>query len=526
MKTHYLVNFETRQLPQDYWDYVIIGSGIAGLYTASIASAMGKKVVVITKKEVDHSNTDRAQGGIAAALSTSDSPDLHFKDTLVAGAGLCDEDAVRILVNEGPERVLDLIRIGARFDRKGGELALTKEGAHSRRRILHASGDATGAEIQRVLTDRIRGDKNVLVLENHQAVDLLVHENVCYGILVYERDTGKLLVFRGASVILATGGLGMLFDHSTNPEVATGDGIAIAYRAGAEVMDMEFIQFHPTVLSLPGAPRFLISEAVRGEGAYLRNRYGERFMTRYHHLAELAPRSVVVKAILSEMAGTASEKVFLDLSHMSPDLVRERFPTIGKTCAMYGLDITCDPIPVAPAAHYMMGGVKTNLNGETSIRGLYACGETSCLGVHGANRLASNSLLDGLVFGYRIVECVKKYKLGQQKKNIEFACDWLENMTVPYSKIRSEMRAVMNKYVGPVRNEHGLKKALDFFSGYEYLKKIHAPTSSDMEVRNMLEVGGLIAEAAMMRTESRGGHYRLDYPESLDRWLKHIVIKK
>ncbi|MFZ5650551.1 MAG: L-aspartate oxidase [Bacillota bacterium] len=526
MKTDYLVNFDTRRLPQDYWDYVIIGSGIAGLYTALTASSLGKKVVVITKQAVDHSNTDKAQGGIAAALGTSDSPGLHFKDTLMAGAGLCDEDAVRILVNEGPERVLDLMRIGARFDRKGGELALTKEGAHSRRRILHASGDATGAEIQRVLTERIREDKNVLVMENHQAVDLLVHENVCFGLLVYERDTGKLFVFRGASVILATGGLGMLFDHSTNPEVATGDGIAMAYRAGAEVMDMEFIQFHPTVLCLPGAPRFLISEAVRGEGAYLRNRYGERFMTRYHEMAELAPRSVVVKAILSEMAGTASEKVFLDLSHMSPDLVKERFPTIGKTCAGYGLDITRDPIPVAPAAHYMMGGVKTNLNGETSIRGLYACGEVACLGVHGANRLASNSLLDGLVFGYRIVECVKKYKLGQQKKNMEFACHRLESKPAPYSSIRSDLRAVMNKYVGPVRTGQGLKKALDFFSKYECLKKVQAPTPADMEVRNMLEVGCLIAEAAMMRTESRGGHYRLDYPEPLDRWQKHIIIRK
>jgi len=526
VKPEYLINFDTRQLPQDYWDYVIVGSGIAGLYTAHIASSMGKKVVVITKQAVGHSNTDKAQGGIAAALGTSDSPQLHFKDTLMAGAGLCDENAVKILVNEGPDRVMDLIEIGARFDRKGGELALTKEGAHSRRRILHASGDATGAEIQRVLTERMREDKNILVLENHLAVDLLVHEGICCGILVYHRDTGKLTVFRGASVILSTGGLGMLYEHNTNPEVATGDGIAIAYRAGAEVMDMEFIQFHPTVLSLPGAPRFLISEAVRGEGAYLRNRYGERFMTRHHDLAELAPRSVVVRAILAELASTASEKVFLDLSHMSPDLVGERFPTIGKTCAKYGLDITRDPIPVAPAAHYMMGGVKTNLNGETSIRGLYACGETSCLGVHGANRLASNSLLDGLVFGYRIVECVKKYKLGHQKRKEEFACDWLKPDAAPYKKIRAELRTVMNQYVGPVRTDQGLKKALDFFVRHEWLKQVEAPGSEDMEVRNMLDVGGLIAESALMRTESRGGHYRLDYPESQDRWQKHIILKK
>ncbi|MHB8158110.1 MAG: L-aspartate oxidase, partial [Desulfocucumaceae bacterium] len=429
-------------------------------------------------------------------------------------------------VNEGPDRVRELIEIGAQFDQKGGQLDLTKEGAHSRRRILHASGDATGAEIQRVLTTRIKEDKNILVLENHQAVDLLIHENVCYGILVYDRDEERLQIYRGSGVIVATGGLGMLYEYNTNPDVATGDGIAIAYRAGAEVMDMEFIQFHPTVLCLPGAPRFLISEAVRGEGAYLRNRYGERFMTRCHELAELAPRSVVVRAILSELANTASEKVFLDLSHMSSDLVRERFPNILRTCAGYGLDITRDPIPVAPAAHYMMGGVKTNLNGETSIRGLYACGEAACPGVHGANRLASNSLLDGLVFGHRIVECVKKYKIGQQKKKIEFSCDWLDSGPVGYNKIRTELRTVMNQYVGPVRTSEGIKKALEFFDRYYHVKNFEAPSQPDMEVRNMLEVGRLIAESALMRTESRGGHYRLDYPDPEDRWMKHLILRK
>ncbi|MFZ5595688.1 MAG: L-aspartate oxidase [Bacillota bacterium] len=526
MKPDYLVNFDTRQLPQEETDYVIIGSGIAGLYTAYTASRQGKKVVVVTKGAVDNSNTDRAQGGIAAALSTSDSPELHYKDTIMAGAGLCDDDAVRILVGEGPDRVVDLIEIGAKFDHEGGGLALTREGAHSRRRILHASGDATGAEIQRILTEKIREDKNIRVLENHQAVDLLVHDNACSGILVYDKESDRLIVYRGAAVILSTGGLGMLYEHSTNPEVATGDGIAMAYRAGAEVMDMEFIQFHPTVLSIPGAPRFLISEAVRGEGAYLRNRYGERFMTRYHELAELAPRSVVVSAILSEMASTASEKIFLDLSHMSPDLIRERFPTIGKTCAQYGIDITCDPIPVGPAAHYMMGGVKTNLNGETSIRGLYACGEVSCLGVHGANRLASNSLLDGLVFGYRIVECVKKYRLNRTKKKIEFKCDWLESNPVDYARIRAELRTVMNQYVGPVRTAEGLKKALDFFDKNEHSRKNQALTAHDMEVRNMLDVGGLIAEAAMIRTESRGAHTRLDYPQTVRRWEKHVILKR
>jgi L-aspartate oxidase len=521
-----LINFDTRQLPRDYRDYIIVGSGIAGLYTAYIASKFGKRAVVITKQAMVDSNTDKAQGGIAAALDTSDSPELHFKDTIMAGAGLCDSSAVRILVSEGPDRVRDLMEIGTRFDYKDGELALTREGAHSRRRILHASGDATGAAIQSVLTGRIKEDSNVLVLENHQAVDLLVHENVCHGILVYDRNTGKMAVFRGASIILSTGGLGMLYEHNTNPEVATGDGVAMAYRAGAEVMDMEFIQFHPTVLSLPGAPRFLISEAVRGEGAYLRNSCGERFMPGYHDLAELAPRDIVVRAILSEMEKTTSEKVFLDLSHMPPGLIRERFPTIGRTCALYGLDITRDPIPVAPAAHYMMGGIKTNLNGETNIRGLYACGEAACCGVHGANRLASNSLLDGLVFGHRIVECVKKYKLGRPAKDMEFACDWMDSKPVEYNKIVSELRSVMNRYVGPVRTSRGLSKALDFFEKYEYINKIQAPGPLAMETRNMLEVGSLMAEAALMRTESRGGHYRQDYPQPLNRWLKHIILQR
>ncbi|MGB9803688.1 L-aspartate oxidase, partial [Desulfofundulus sp.] len=318
MAGRYLVNFDTRQLPQENWDYVILGSGIAGLYTAYAASRLNRRVVVLTKYTMEDSNTDKAQGGIAAALGHSDSPVLHLKDTLAAGAGLCDPEAVNVLVNEGPGRVRELIDMGAQFDRENGQLALTREGAHSRRRILHAAGDATGAEIQRVLSEQARLSPNIEVRENHFAVDLLVRDNTCYGVLALDRSAGELRVFRGRAVVLATGGLGQLFEHSTNPAVATGDGIAMAWRAGAEVMDMEFIQFHPTVLILPGVPPFLISEAVRGEGAYLRNRYGERFMPRYHELAELAPRDVVVRAILKEMGSTASDRVFLDLSHLDP----------------------------------------------------------------------------------------------------------------------------------------------------------------------------------------------------------------
>lgn len=525
MAGKYLVNFDTRQLPQEEWDYVIVGSGIAGLYTAYAASRTNRQVVVLTKQTMVDSNTDKAQGGIAAALGHSDSPALHLKDTLVAGAGLCNPEAVGVLVNEGPDRVRELISMGAQFDREDGQLALAREGAHSRRRILHAAGDATGAEIQRVLSEQARLIANIDVRENHFVVDLLVQENTCYGVLAGDRE-GQLKVLRGRAVILATGGLGQLYDQSTNPEVATGDGIALAYRAGAEVMDMEFIQFHPTVLSLPGAPRFLISEAVRGEGAFLRNRYGERFMLRYHELAELAPRDVVVRAILAEMGSTGTDKVFLDLSHLDPDVIRQRFPTISRTCARYGLDITKDPVPVAPAAHYMMGGVKTNLHGETSIEGLYACGEVACQGVHGANRLASNSLLDGLVFGGRIVERVKNLPVKQGPRP-EFSCQVLaEPDGVDMHGLRQKIQSVMGKYVGPVRTAEGLQKALDFFEEWSHLNGHQAGSIDEMEVRNMLCVGQLVAQSALIRTESRGSHYRLDYPEQREYWKKHVIFRR
>jgi L-aspartate oxidase len=524
---NYMLNFDTRELPQEDDEYIVLGSGIAGLYTALAASRAGGSVTVLTKQTMMDTGTDKAQGGIAAALGDTDSPLLHREDTLVAGAGLCDTEAVAALVSEGPDRVRELIGLGAIFDCDSQGLCLTREGAHSRRRILHASGDATGAEIQRVLTGRVQEDNRIKVLENHYAVDLLVRENTCYGVLAYDRDRRSFRVFRGKVVVLATGGLGRLFEHNTNPEIATGDGIAIAFRAGAEVMDMEFIQFHPTVLNLPGAPRFLISEAVRGEGAYLRNCQGQRFMPRYHDLAELAPRDIVVRAILKEMAVTNSNIVYLDLTHLDPVVVRLRFPNITKTCAAYKLDITVDPIPVAPAAHYMMGGVKTNLVGETSVRGLYACGEVSCPGVHGANRLASNSLLDGLVFGGRIVEETRKFLKDYQPRRPEFACDWLlEPAGIDYAALRKELEVLMGDKVGPVRSGSGLKEALKFFDHWGYLFRHGVEDAGQMEVKNMLQVGEMVAEAALARRESRGGHYRVDYPDTRRRWQKHIIFRR
>lgn len=527
MPERYMLNFDTRELHQEEDEYLILGSGIAGLYTALTAAAAGGSVTVLTKVDTMDTGTDKAQGGIAVAFGDFDSPALHMEDTIIAGAGLCDIEAVAALVREGPDRVRELIDMGAVFDSDSNGFALTREGAHSRRRILHASGDATGAEIQRVLTRQALAQDNIKVYEKHYVVDLLVRENTCYGALAFDRASGSCKVFRARAVVLATGGLGRLYEHNTNPRVATGDGIAIAFRAGAEVMDMEFVQFHPTALSMPGAPRFLISEAVRGEGAYLRNSQGLRFMPQYHDLAELAPRDIVVRAILKEMAKTGTNHVFLDLTHLSPDVVKQRFPNIFTTCAGYNLDLSTDLIPVAPAAHYMMGGVKTNLMGETSIRGLYACGECSCPGVHGANRLASNSLLDGLVFGARIVEATRNFLKDYRPPRLEFACDWLLNQPeVDFEDLRSELVVIMGEKVGPLRSGKGLKEALDFFDHWSRLQRHMVVTGDGMEVKNMLQTGELVAEAALVRCESRGGHYRVDYPESVKRWQKHIIFRR
>lgn len=526
MIRHYMVNFDSQELPQEETELLIIGGGIAGLYCALKAVEMGLKVTILTKRTIVDSNSDRAQGGIAAALGKTDSPELHFKDTILAGAGLCDQGAVKILVNEGPARVQELISMGANFDRYGDGLAMTKEGAHSKRRILHAHGDATGAEIIYTLMKQVQNQSKAEILEQHFVVDLLVEDGVCSGVLAFDEVSGCYRIFWAKAVVLASGGAGRLFNYTTNPEVATGDGIAIAYRAGAEVMDMEFIQFHPTTLVLPGAPRFLISEAVRGEGGILRNSNGERFMPRYHGMAELAPRDIVSRAILSEMANTAKNCVYLDLTHIPQEKTKKRFPNITRTCLRYGLDITQDLIPVAPAAHYIMGGIKTDYNGQTSIQGLYACGEAACLGLHGANRLASNSLLDGLVFGNRIVEVAYKYICVSSKPISRYVCNSLKNPAGDFPDIEKELRWTMTENVGPLRTEHRLSRALAFFDRYDWLFNHRCRNPREMELRNMLDVGRLITEAAMIRTESRGGHFRLDYPETLSRWEKHVILRR
>ena len=525
MRRRYLVNFDTRKLPEHQADCVIIGGGVAGLFTAWHAARTGVKVIMITKHELTESNSQKAQGGIAAALAADDSPELHFQDTLAAGAGLCDEEAVQILVSEGREQVKLLLQLGVEFDHDQTGLSMTREGCHSRRRVLHAHGDATGAEIVRALYQQVRDAQNIEILESRYAVDLLVQEQCCYGVLVLNQLNGKYEVFRSSAVVLATGGAGQLYRHTTNPGIATADGIALAYRAGAEIMDAEFIQFHPTALAMANAPSFLISEAVRGEGGLLLDHEGRRFMPDYHELAELAPRDVVARAIHQEMEQAASNKVYLDLSPIGRHKIKKRFPNITATCALYGLDVTEQPIPVAPAAHYMMGGVKINLLGETSIDRLYCCGEASCSGVHGANRLASNSLLEGLVFGARIARQIAAGRPLTGGQTVHWQQDHLPVLAPEDAqKLRVNIQQVMSDQVGLSRTAASLTAAADFFASQRRMIGHYAPIhSSQMEVLNMLEAGSLICSAAAMRTESRGGHFRLDYPETVLNWEKHII---
>ncbi|MDT3699707.1 MAG: L-aspartate oxidase [Thermincola sp.] len=521
------MNFDTKNLSHKYTDFLVIGSGIAGLYTA-LRAADYAKVTVLTKKKLGDTNTEKAQGGIAAAIHQADSPALHRADTLEAGAGLCSIAAVEVLVNEGPDRVRELIEMGADFDRLDGKLAFTREAAHSRRRILHA-GDRTGEKIQNTLAQHVLKKSQTEFLEDHLVLDLLTRDNECYGALVWDSRAAEMVVYYAKVTVLASGGAGQVFANTTNPEVATGDGIALAFRAGAAVTDVEFVQFHPTALCLPGAPRFLISEAVRGEGALLRNIYGKRFMAKYHPGAELASRDIVARAINSEMAVTGATHVYLDLAPLAGEKVKMRFPTITKTCAQYGIDIASQMIPVAPVAHYMMGGVQTNLNGETGVKGLYACGEAACQGVHGANRLASNSLLDGLVFGHRIVEHSKTlFAEKQERLSADFSYSGLEPCNPGVSEgIKEMVQRVMWEKVGIVRNGKELSEATQELQQMDEILCYAACGPEDIETYNILTAGRLIAQAALIRTESRGGHFRRDFLLRDDvHWKKHVVLHR
>lgn len=525
MIPRYLVDIDIQSLPVVDTDVIVIGAGIAGLFTA-LRSSKHQSVVMITKKSLLDSNTRYAQGGIAAVISADDSPEYHLQDTIMAGAGLCDRTAVDILAHEGPEGVENLIKLGTQFDVENGEYALTQEGAHSQRRILHANGDATGFEIVRALSEKVIANSNIDVWDNHFVIDLVTEQGICYGVIV-QKSNGERLFLRGKATILCSGGSGQLYRYTTNPEVATADGVAMAYRAGANVRDMEFIQFHPTSLCYPGAPRFLISEAVRGEGAYLRNIKGERFMDKYHEQLELAPRDVVARAIVSEMEESKSTFVYIDITHETEEKIKHRFPTIYKYCLDYGLDLTTDWIPVAPAMHYMMGGVETDMNGETNISRLFACGEVSSTGVHGANRLASNSLSEAIVFGKRIVDRIALLSPLTTVPNINFEGDRNIHAIQPVVERRLKLQKVMVRYAGLKRNREGLEKGLEELMRQVTIFNTELTEREEFEFANMLTSALLVTESALIREESRGGHYRDDFPNRDDEnWIKHTVLNR
>ena len=509
-----------------YYDYIIVGSGIAGLYTALLAKEHGS-VLILTKGSIDDCNTKHAQGGIAAAIGKNDSPELHFQDTIAAGDGLCDEEAVRLLVNEAPDRVTDLVNLGVPFDTVNGEVALTIEAAHSVPRILHAGGDATGEHIEVTLSKQVRSSK-IQVLEDCLANEILLEKGTVKGIKALDCRTGSIEEYECRFLILATGGAGQLFKFNTNSDIATGDGIALAFNAGTEIVDMEFFQFHPTALRLPGVTPFLISEAVRGEGGILRNVDGHRFMTDYTPEGDLAPRDVVARSTLYEMNKTGSDRVFIDITHLPPYVTTTRFPHIYRFCLDHGLDITKGLIPVAPAAHYMMGGIKVNTWGETNIAGLFATGETACTGVHGANRLASNSMLEVLVFSKRIMEKTRKEaktKAATIGKDIEVH-HLLSERQPPKVMPKPSFAALQQLHwdeVGIIRNKKGLTKAADILAAWQ--RSLPQPTDRpSYELNNLALTGRLVIEAALIREESRGAHFRSDFSQSLPQWQRHIVF--
>lgn len=514
----------------DYFDYIVVGSGIAGLNTALLARAAGGRVLIVTKGRVDDGNTRYAQGGIAAAVGAGDTPALHLQDTLTAGAGLCDRAAAQALTEEGPPAVANLIRWGVPFDTIHGEIALGREGAHSLPRILHAGGDATGQHIEQTLANRV-AESDIKALEYTLATGIVTEKGRAVGIETLNVVTGERQTFAGHCIVIGSGGAGQLYKYTTNPAVATGDGVALAFRAGAQVMDLEFYQFHPTALWLEGAPCFLLSEAMRGEGAVLRDKDGRAFMADYHPLADLAPRDVVSRSIAREMERADGAPVYLDISHLPADLVRGRFPTIYNFCLEYGLDITQEPAPVAPAAHYMMGGIRIDTWGRTSVPGLYACGEAACSAAHGANRLASNSLLDTVVFARRLVSS----SLGEGP-----AADADGEAGLP-ALVRSlprraavcaslpelsweNLRDLMWRNAGISRNGSRLLLSAWILRLWDGMLG-DAADREGYELGNMVLLGRLMVESALLRQESRGSHYREDFPETAAEWERHIVLE-
>ncbi len=499
-------------------DFVVVGAGVAGLRAAIALSSAGR-VLVVAKDSLIESSSEYAQGGIAVALSDDDELELHEQDTIAAGDGLCNIDAVVTLVEEGPSAIEQLIGWGTAFDRSGSGLLFAREGAHSRNRVLHANGDSTGREIVRSLRQHVRTLPNVTFRSFSAVTDLIVEDGKAIGITALDAETKTTVHVLAHAVLLATGGLGRVFENTTNPDVATGDGVACAFRAGAEISDIEFIQFHPTALYIPDSPRFLLSEALRGEGAYLRNASGERFMARYHPMGELAPRDVVSRSIVMEMRATGDDSAFLDLTHMAPGFVSERFPRVYQTCLRHGVDLERQAAPVRPAAHYAMGGVRTDLFGRSTVERLFAAGEAACTGVHGAIRLASNSLLEALVFGARAGRAMREASGPLPSRNPEVSTSLFPPMP------ERDLRTLSWNSCGILRSGPELKAAYRKLQDQMLLPMSDA-SRADYERRNMRDVALLIAQAALAREESRGGHYRVDFSAKSSAFEKHSILQK
>ena len=526
----YLTPFHPKHVPHYFADVLIIGGGLAGLRAANAVDP-ALSVLIVTKDSIQQSNSNFAQGGIAGVLDPEDRFEDHINDTLTAGGVLCDKHVVEMVVREGPQRIEELVRWGTRFDQQSGALSLGREGGHSRHRVVHALGDATGKEVMRAVIQWTEHLENVEIWQDAFTLDLLTEEGACRGAIIWNARRGRTIVW-AKQTILATGGAGQLYRETTNPRVATGDGHAIAYRAGAELRDLEFVQFHPTVLYIAGSSRSLITEAMRGEGAHLVDRRGHRFMLDYDPRAELAPRDAVCKAIVSEMEKTQHPNVYLDLSHLEADRVRERFPGIAANCAKFGIDIAKDRIPVRPGAHYMIGGVTVDEQGQTTVSGLWAAGEVTSSGLHGANRLASNSLLEGLVYGAHAGEGASRAAAEIPDR---FQAPPLENLPRPnkgepldLADIRNSLKSLMWRSASVRREREELTEAAQTIENWcRYVLDAQFSEPGGWELQNMLVVARLIIGAALEREESRGVHLRSDFPDADDEhWVRHLLVRR